>query len=65
MRKEQQAAYINAQAACALIEAMAMAAENNVREQRGESMAYDQVDFQNLIEKYGIHSNAVVSFFNG
>jgi hypothetical protein len=55
------AAYINAQATCAMIEAMGMQAENKQREIQGYSIAYDDKAFFDLIEKYGIHHNATVA----
>ncbi len=55
---EQQAAYVNAQTACALIEAAGMTAENKQREVCGHSMAYVEEDFLAVIEKYGIHHDA-------
>ena len=56
------AAFIMSQAACASIEAAAMAAENKMREHRGESVAYDEKAFSDLIGKYGIHHNAVIDY---
>ena len=58
-----QAAYINAQAACALIEAMGMQAANS---QRPENQPYIKKDFDDLILHYGIHHNATVeTLFRG
>lgn len=59
------AAYVTAQAACAMIEAMGMVAENQQRQHRGESMAYTEHAFNKLIEKYGIHHNAVCTVLQG
>lgn len=59
---EERAAYINARVACALIEAAGMTAENMQRDKQGESMAYDSKAFRELIEEYGIHPNAVVTY---
>jgi hypothetical protein len=36
----------------ALIEAMGMQAENEMRKHRGESPAYCENDFQNVLSKY-------------
>ena len=44
---------------CAMIEAMGMVALNQYRTNRGETIAYDDRAFNALIEKYGIHHNAV------
>ncbi len=64
MTPEQQTAYVQAQATCALIEAMGMHAENMQRQSIGMSMAYDSEAFGGLIEQYGIHHNAVIGLFN-
>ena len=40
---------------CALIEAMGMTALNTYREQRGETIAYDDEAFFALIDQYKIH----------
>lgn len=61
----QQAAYIMAQAACAQVEAMGMMAENQNCLARGYPIAYDKEAFDNLILKYGIHHNHVISTFTG
>ena len=63
MTEAQQAAYIQSQSACALIEMEAMKAENTYREMRGETIAYNEKAFLDLIERYGIHHNAVISMF--
>lgn len=63
MTPEQKAAYVNAQAVSALIEAIGMAAENQQRAQAGLSLAYPESSFTALIEKYDIHHNALCSFF--
>ncbi len=65
MTDEQKAAYIQAQAVAALIEAMGMAAENMQRSHQGASIAYDEKAFLEIIEKYGIHHNAVIGLFHG
>lgn len=49
------------QAVSALIEAMGMVAENKHRLQHGNSQAYGEEAFFALIEKYGLHHNAVLS----
>ncbi len=58
---EATATYVNSQVACAMIEAMGMQAENMQRDALGNSMAYDEDAFMRLLEKYGIHHNAVVT----
>lgn len=44
------------------IEMNAMIAENKQREYLNQSMAYNDADFMNLIEKYGIHHNAFPTY---
>jgi len=56
--------YINSQTACAMIEAMAMQAENEQRKIMGQSMAYTEQHFLNLIDKYGISSNNVITYLS-
>lgn len=65
MTEEQNAAYVFSQATCALIEAMGMIAENAYRASNGEATAYRDEAFNALINKYGIHHNAVVTTFGG
>lgn len=62
MTEEQKAAYINAMATGALIEAMGMVAENKYREQRGDTIAYTEEAFQEVIQRWGIHHNSVIDF---
>jgi ParB-like chromosome segregation protein Spo0J len=45
----------------ARIEMEGMIAENKQREHLGVSMAYVEKDFQALIEKYGVHHNALIT----
>lgn len=59
MTDEQKAAYVQAQAAAALIEAMGMVAANT------QGKAYREEHFQEVIVKYGIHHNALMSLFHG
>lgn len=37
-----------------------MVATNQIRIQRGETTAYDEKAFDDVIRRYGIHHNAVV-----
>lgn len=60
MDETQRAAFLQAQAACALIEMEAMKAANKEREQQGYSLAYDEAAFMAVIDKYGIHHNAAL-----
>lgn len=63
MTPEQQAAFIIAQAACAMAEIAGMQAENQVRSHRGETPAYNESSFQSVIEHNLVGHNAVISFF--
>jgi len=65
MTDKQSIAYQDAMTACALIEAQGMTAQNMQRQQLGQSMAYVYVDFYNLIDKYGIHHNAIITNLTG
>lgn len=56
-----QAAFLNSQTACAMIEAMGMQALNKQREAQGLSMAYDDEAFFALIDKYGIGHNTALT----
>ena len=58
------AAYINSMATCAQIEMESMKAANRERENQGLTLAYGEKDFMGLIEKWGIHHNAVVTHLN-
>jgi len=59
---EQRAAYINAQVACAMIEAMGMQAENMHRENASGYVPYGEEAFDALIAKYGIDHNSVIGY---
>lgn len=63
MTPEQKAAFIMAQAACANAEIAGMRAENQMREALGDAPAYGYEHFSAVMERYGIHHNAVVTFF--
>lgn len=62
MEPEEKVVYLNSQITSALIEAMGMQAENMQRKQENKSMAYNDKAFFDLIEKYGIDSNSVISY---
>jgi hypothetical protein len=57
-------AFLNSQVACAMIEAMGMQAENEIRKVRGEYPCYFESDFQSLLTKYHIGHNDVITFLN-
>ena len=63
MTKNQSAAYIYAQTVAANIEAMGMAALNQYRIDRNETVAYTGRDFTDLIDKYELGYNTIIMFF--
>lgn len=63
MTPEQQAAYVFAQSAAAIAEIEAMKAANEARAASGDSPAYGEDAFRDLIDKYGLHHNAVIGLF--
>jgi hypothetical protein len=63
MTDEQKVAYVNAMVACAQIEMAGMQAENQHRMNVGNAVAYGEEAFTAIIEKYGIHHNAVLTVF--
>lgn len=62
MTNDQKASYIHAASTRALIRALGMYSENIQRSHRGESMAYTEEDFENLIHREGIDENAVINW---
>jgi hypothetical protein len=65
MTPEQQAAYIIAQAACAMARIAAMAAENQMRAHFGQTPAYGEAAFEAIPNELGIHHNDVINMFTG
>jgi hypothetical protein len=65
MTPEQQAAFVNSQTAVAMITAMGMVAANQHRLSLGQSIAYDEGAFNDLIAQHGLGHNDVVTFFHG
>lgn len=64
--------YIQSQVACALIEMQGMVAANvqahisrQPHERDGQDLPFKKQDFDDLIVKYGIHHNAVLSVLDG
>lgn len=55
-------AYLNSQIACAMIEAMGMQESNRRSERNGVNGIYFKGDFDNLLDKYGLHHNSVITF---
>lgn len=65
MTDETRATEMNARVARATIRAMGMQAENLNRCHRGESIAFVEDDFANVINEEGIGHNQVVSWLQG
>lgn len=63
MTPEQSASFIFANSVAALAEIQGMVAENTFREQKGQTIAYGEEAFLEVIKKYGIHHNAVLSLY--
>lgn len=64
MNENQKAAFVQSQVACAMIEAMGMQAENEQRKITGNSMAFDQIAFLDLIDRYKIGHNDVLNYLH-
>lgn len=64
MTKEQKAAYVYSQTTCALIEMQSQVMANFERQRKGEAIAYNEEAFYDLINKWGIHHNDVISLFH-
>lgn len=54
MDKEQQLVFLKSQILCAEIEMQSMISTNQLRDVNGDSPAYDEQAFMDLIDKYGI-----------
>ncbi len=65
MNEEQQAAYIQSQVACAMIEMEGMKANNLIRDGAGYSPLYGKDQFLELIERYDIDHTSVIGLFRG
>jgi hypothetical protein len=61
MTPEEKAAYIQAQCACAIIEAMSMLAFT-IRYSDSMDKGYHRAEFMALIDKYGIGHNSVLAY---
>lgn len=62
MDENARAAFLIAQAACAMAEAAGMQAENQLCAHRNRPPDYREVDFQRIINKYGIGHNAALTW---
>ena len=65
MTDEQKAAYVFAQAVAALSEVEGVKAENMQREVLGQAMAYRRIDFEGVVEKYGLDHYVLSKLFHG
>lgn len=65
MTPEQKAAYVNAMAVVALVEALGMVAENQNAALRKEAPRYLGYEFEALIDKHALHHNSLITLFNG
>ena len=65
MNENEQAAFIMAQCACAIIKAMGMVAENKICEIQQEYPKFDQSDFLSVIDEHKIEWNDVLGYLKG
>jgi len=64
MEDMSKAAFILSQSVAALAKIEGMKAENMQREALGQSMAYSDDAFFNVIQEYGIDHNSVIAYLN-
>ena len=64
MTHEEKAAYVHAQAVAATAEIEGMKAMNTERERNGYALAYNEAAFFAIPDKYGLHHNDLMRFFN-
>lgn len=57
--------YATSQIVCAHVEAMGMASDNHMRHFKGEMPVYTHCDFVALMDKYGLHHNAILTTLQG
>ena len=65
MNEEQNIVYTQGIILQARIELEAMLAANTERIGRGQSLAYNEESIRGLIERHGIHHNALISTLTG
>jgi len=63
MTLEQSAAYVHAKSVAAQAEIEAMKAANAYREMQGHTIAYDEESFLAIIDRYGLHSKAIMTLY--
>ena len=61
MNENENAAYIHSQSSCAFIEALGMMSDNMALVAIGRQPVFRGEAFEHLINKYGIHHNAVLT----
>lgn len=65
MTDEQKAAYANAMAACAMVKAMGMQADNEQAKLKGFTiLPWRGVDFDKVLDEYGTHHNSLMCLFH-
>lgn len=62
MNLESRQVFVLTQAVCGLIEAMGMFAHDLREVKHRQGQIYTEEAYQQLIEKYGLHSNAVLHY---
>ena len=63
MTEEQKAAYVFAQSVAALAEIIGMLAATQVRTYKGLAPVYNENAFRDVVDKYGLDHNTLISFF--
>jgi len=64
IKKLENIAYINSQIACAQATIAGMQATNTERLANGYTVAYGEEEFENVINRFGLHHNSVLTTFN-
>lgn len=64
MTPEQKAAFVIAMCVQGWSKICLMHAQNLQAVQRGEALFFSEADFNKVIEDYGLHNNALITFFN-
>lgn len=63
MTREEKVVYIIAQSICAAAELQAMRAANTAATAAGQPPPWDPDSFRRIPETYGIHHNAILTYF--
>lgn len=64
MDHQHRAVFIFSQSISCMAEIEGMKAENQMREMKGQTIAYGKEAFLDVIKKYGLEHNSVVSFLS-